>query len=78
MLVNFKSKQEETNRSKSRKPLMLPEKSACYVLITCSEPSQDGKMEIEMTYEGDAVLAAYLIESAQGRLIPPPEAPTEA
>lgn len=40
--------------------------NACYVLITCGEPSVDGKMEVEMTYEGDASLAAYLIESAQG------------
>lgn len=44
----------------------LAERNACYVLITCGEPSADGKMEVEMTYEGDASLAAYLIESAQG------------
>ncbi len=44
----------------------LAEKNACYVLITCGEPSADGKMEVEMTYEGDEILAAYLIESAQG------------
>jgi hypothetical protein len=40
--------------------------NACYVLITCGQPSEDGKMQVEMTYEGDATLAAYLIESAQG------------
>ena len=44
----------------------LAEKNACFVLITCGEPSEDGKMEVEMTYEGDESLAAYLIESAQG------------
>ncbi len=44
----------------------LAEKNACYVLITCGEPTEDGRMEVEMTYEGDASLAAYLIESAQG------------
>ncbi len=44
----------------------LAEQNACYVLITCGEPSIDGKMEVEMTYQGDASLAAYLIESAQG------------
>ncbi len=44
----------------------LAEKNACYVLITCGEPTADGKMEVEMTYEGDESLAAYLIESAQG------------
>ena len=44
----------------------LAEKNACYVLITCGEPTEDGKMEVEMTFEGDASLAAYLLESAQG------------
>ncbi|PCI92982.1 hypothetical protein COB11_06160 [Candidatus Aerophobetes bacterium] len=44
------------------------DKHACYVLITCGEPSADGNMQVEMTYEGDRVLASYLIESAQGLL----------
>jgi hypothetical protein len=44
----------------------LAERHACFVLITCSEPSADGKMQVEMTYEGDPSLAAYLIESAYG------------
>ena len=39
--------------------------NVCYVLITCGVPSKDGKMEVEMTYQGDPVLAAYLVESAQ-------------
>jgi hypothetical protein len=38
---------------------------ACYVLITCDEPSDDGDMQVEMTYEGDATLAAYLLQGAQ-------------
>lgn len=46
----------------------LAKNHACYVLITCTEPSADGKMEVEMTYEGDACLASYLIESAQGSI----------
>lgn len=37
---------------------------ACYVLIRCSEPNQDGNMQVEMDYEGDECLAAYLIENA--------------
>jgi hypothetical protein len=44
---------------------ILAKNNACYVLITCGEPSEDGNMQVEMTYEGDACLAAYLIESAQ-------------
>jgi hypothetical protein len=43
----------------------LADDSACYVLITCGSPSEDGKMQVEMTYQGDPVLAAYLVESAQ-------------
>jgi hypothetical protein len=38
---------------------------SCYVLITCGQPSEDGQMQVEMTYQGDAVLAAYLLQSAQ-------------
>ena len=43
----------------------LADDNACYVLITCAAPSEDGKMKVEMTYQGDPVLAAYLVESAQ-------------
>jgi hypothetical protein len=42
----------------------LSENNACYVLITCNEPSKDGKMNVEMSYEGDEVLASYLVENA--------------
>ena len=45
---------------------IMAKDNACYVLIACGQPSEDGKMQVEMTYEGDACLAAYLIESAQG------------
>ena len=37
---------------------------ACYVLITCTEPNREGKMEVEMNYEGDECLAAFLVENA--------------
>lgn len=40
----------------------------CYVLITCSDISEDGKMEVEMNYEGDACLASYLLHEAQFRI----------
>ncbi len=43
-------------------------KTICYVLLTCSEPTADGSMEVEMKYEGEKWLAAYLIQSAQGIL----------
>ena len=46
----------------------LGNKHACYVLITCEHPAPDGKMEVALTYQGDAALAAYLLEGAQGYL----------
>lgn len=39
--------------------------TACTILISCNEPNEDGKMQVEMTCEGDEVLAAYLLENAQ-------------
>lgn len=44
----------------------LSKGNACFVLITCANPKEDGKMQVEMTYEGDVDLAAMLIETAQG------------
>ncbi len=37
-------------------------------MISCNEPSEDGKMHVEMTCEGDEILAAYLLENAQSIL----------
>ena len=52
------------NTDLSKLSQFLNENCECYVLITCSKPSAEGKMQVEMTYEGDATLASYLIESA--------------
>jgi hypothetical protein len=43
----------------------LAKESICYVLITCEKPTADGNMQVEMTYEGDAALASYLLQGAQ-------------
>lgn len=48
----------------------LKQDHACYVLITCGQPSADGKMSVEMTYAGDPTLASYLLENAQGFIDP--------
>lgn len=48
------------------KEKLLKEDQACCVMITCGQPSADGKMSVEMTYEGDPVLASFLLENAQG------------
>lgn len=52
---------------KSRKRIkdVLDKDPSCYVLITCGQPSADGEMHVEMTYQGDASLASYLIQGAQ-------------
>jgi len=46
----------------------LAKNHACYVLITCEEPTENGDMQVEMTYEGDAALAACLLQGAQSFL----------
>jgi hypothetical protein len=62
--ANFK---EEGMSAETRRQVkeLLGEDNSCYVLITCGEPSPDGKMQIDMAYEGDPILAAYLLEGAQ-------------
>jgi hypothetical protein len=46
----------------------LSKDHSCYVLVTCNSPSEDGKMQVEMSYEGDPILAAYLLQGAQSFL----------
>lgn len=43
----------------------LTEQYPCFVLITCSAPNAQGQLDVEMIYEGDAHLAAYMVETAQ-------------
>ena len=60
------SKKKKGTRVKKSKIVNLKEDQACYILITCGKPAADGKMSVEMTYEGDPTLASYLLENAQG------------
>lgn len=46
----------------------LTDQHLSYVLITCTPPSEKGEMNVELAYEGDRDLIAYLVESAQGYL----------
>lgn len=39
-----------------------------YVLVTCRPTRQAGRMEVEVSYEGDPDLASYLVDGAQGYL----------
>ncbi len=63
-MLNLKKKKK--NSDVSLEEQLLADENACYVLITCGNPSADGEMQVEMTYEGDRVLASYLLESALG------------
>jgi len=43
----------------------LSENHASYVLITCDEPKEDGKMSVNMTHAGgDSYLVTYLLQVA--------------
>lgn len=39
--------------------------ASSYVLITCGQPSEEGEMQVEMTYQGDEALVSYLLQGAQ-------------
>lgn len=56
--------QERLNRVLVER-MLENQKNACYVLITCQKPADDGKMEVELTYDGATDLAAYLVDKAQ-------------
>lgn len=47
---------------------LLAKDYAGFVLVTCKNPHDDGRMQVEMSYEGDPILAAYLLDGAQGYL----------
>jgi len=64
----FLKKTDDSNEKKySLKEIKkaLSEKHTCYVLITCSKPSEEGKMNVELSYDGDENLASYLLQNAQ-------------
>jgi hypothetical protein len=60
--IEDKRKTSETGLAQIKKA--IGGNCACYVLITCSHPAATGKMEVEMDFEGDEDLAAFLIENA--------------
>jgi len=36
-----------------------------YILITCSHPTNEGKMDVELNYSGNEDLVSYLLDSAK-------------
>lgn len=43
---------------------VIGDQCACFVLISCSEPSTEGQMDVQMHFEGDETLVAFLLENA--------------
>jgi hypothetical protein len=71
ILLRYKKKEHRgimQNKIDKEIKAKLARKHACYVLITCDSPTEDGRMQVEMSYEGDPVLAAYLLQGAQNIL----------
>lgn len=48
---------------------MLSKDHSCYVVITCGKPNgPDGTMDVQMEYEGDPLVASFLLQGAQERI----------
>lgn len=41
------------------------ENHGLFIMITCTKPSEDGKIQVEMTYEGDPFVLSYILKKAQ-------------
>jgi hypothetical protein len=61
----FLNKNSDENLSMKKIKHVLCDKTACYVLLTCSHPNEEGKMMVEVTYEGDEAVASYLVDNAK-------------
>jgi hypothetical protein len=57
--VNKKFKGNEAIKNR------LAKNHLCYVLLTCDKTTENGQMEVDMSYEGDPLLASYLLNGAQ-------------
>ena len=54
----------ETDVHEDYKELLVG-KYAGYVLITCDSSDMKGEMQVQMSYEGDPDLIAYLLQGAK-------------
>lgn len=48
----------------AEKEIKKKDNCACYVLISCTTPDEKGNMQVDMKYEGDETLAAFLVQNA--------------
>lgn len=56
--------QETIEQPLERIKRLLGRSHTCYVLITCNESKEPGEMNVQMDFEGDEALAAYLVGNA--------------
>lgn len=49
-------------------PEVFKDDISAYVLVTCGQVSSDGKIQVEMTYEGDPAVISYLLTKARDSL----------
>jgi hypothetical protein len=61
--ISRTSESEQNFHEQVRK--LLCEDHVGYVLVTCRKTKQAGKLEVEVSYDGDPDLACYLTEGAQ-------------
>lgn len=47
----------------------LAREDLSFVLITCTKPSEEGKMDVQMDYEGDRDLIAFLMKNAENYFV---------
>jgi len=47
----------------------LSQKHLSYVLITCTEPTHEGEMNVEMACEGDPDLLSMMVDGAKDHLV---------
>ena len=64
-LDKLKIKENENKAFLKKIKAFLKKNNSCYVLITCSEPTNCGNMDVELAYEGDEDLVSYVMENAQ-------------
>ncbi len=52
-------------KNEQNEPVLVSKpKMACSINITCFQAGENGKLEVEMNYEGESYLAAYLLQDA--------------
>lgn len=44
---------------------MMTDDHLSYVLVTCRKSNSKDQLEVQMTFDGDPVLASYLVKGAQ-------------